>query len=280
MSLVYDSEPLEKDVEILGFPRASLTAYADAPLAHWFVRLSDVSPDGSVSLITGAAQNGGHIRSAKEPEPLTPGKPYSFDVDMHFTSWVFPKGHRIRLSVGNAQWPMFWPTPYAMTTTLHLGGSEPTRLVLPVVPQELQEPRPVPSFREPAADPELPSYRSIATGTVSGYSELANVERDEQRGTARVVLENDSATEYPWGVVEYAERTTHTTNDRDPANTSVVGEYTVTVRLPDRALEFKGVLDFQSDRENFHLVYTRTLHRNGELIREKTWRETFPRDSQ
>ena len=122
MSLVYDSEPLEEDVEILGFPRASLTASADAPLAHWFVRLSDVSPDGSVSLITGAAQNGGHLQSAKEPEPLVPGKAYSFDVDMHFTSWVFPKGHRIRLSVGNAQWPMFWPTPYAMTTRLHLGG--------------------------------------------------------------------------------------------------------------------------------------------------------------
>jgi predicted acyl esterase len=277
MSLVYDSEPLEEEVEILGFPRASLTASADAPLAHWFVRLSDVSPDGSVSLITGAAQNGGHIRSAKEPEPLIPGKPYSFDVDMHFTSWVFPKGHRIRLSVANAQWPMFWPTPYAMTTTLHLGGLEPTRLVLPVVPQE---PRPVPSFLDPVADPELPGYRSIATGTVSGYSELANVARDEQRGTARVVLENDSAAEYPWGTVEYAERTTHTTNDRDPANTSVVGEYTITVRLPERTLEFKGVIDFQSDLENFHLVYTRRLHRNGELIREKTWRETFPRDSQ
>jgi hypothetical protein len=45
-------------------------------------------------------------------------------------------------------------------------------------------------------------------------------------------------------------------------------------------LEFKGVIDFRSDRENFHLVYTRWLHRDGELIREKTWRETFARDSQ
>ena len=277
MSLVYDSEPLEENVEILGFPRASLTASADAPLAHWFVRLSDVSPDGSVSLITGAAQNGGHLRSAKEPEPLVPGKAYPFDVDMHFTSWVFPKGHRIRLSVGNAQWPMFWPTPYAMTTRLHLGGSKPTHLVLPVVPHET---RPIPSFLDPAEDPEFPGYRSIGSGTVSGYSELAKVERDEQLGTARVVLENDTATEYPWGVVEYSERITHATNDLNPANTSVVGEYTITVRLPERVLAFKGVIDFQSDRENFHLVYTRRLHRDGELIREKTWRETFARDSQ
>jgi hypothetical protein len=164
-----------------------------------------------------------------------------------------------------------------MTTSLYLGGAEPTHLDLPVVPHE---PRPVPSFLEPAEDPEFPGYRSIGTGTVSGYSELANVERDERQGTARVVMENDTATEYPWGVVEYAERITHTTNDRDPANTSVVGEYTITVRLPERLLEFKGVVDCQSDRESFHLVYTRRLHRDGELIREKTWRETFARDSQ
>ena len=41
---------------------------------------------------------------------------------MHFTSWVFPKGHRIRLAVNNAQWPMLWPTPYPMTTALQLGA--------------------------------------------------------------------------------------------------------------------------------------------------------------
>ena len=42
---------------------------------------------------------------------------------MHFTSWVFPKGHRIRVAVNNAQWPMIWPTPYPMTTTLAIGGA-------------------------------------------------------------------------------------------------------------------------------------------------------------
>jgi predicted acyl esterase len=53
------------------------------------------------------------------------------NIEMHFTSWVFPKGHRIRVAVNNAQWPMFWPTPYAMKTTLRL-GNEASRLLLPV----------------------------------------------------------------------------------------------------------------------------------------------------
>ena len=46
---------------ILGRPRVTLNVAADAPLADWFVRLSDVAPDGRVTLVTGA---GSTARSA------------------------------------------------------------------------------------------------------------------------------------------------------------------------------------------------------------------------
>ena len=55
------------------------------------------------------------------PEGDRAGPAFSLEIEMHFTSWVFPKGHRMRLAVSNAQWPMIWPTPYPMTTSLHLG---------------------------------------------------------------------------------------------------------------------------------------------------------------
>ena len=64
LSLVYDTAPLDAGVEILGLPRVALSASADAPLAHWFVRLSDVAPDGQVTLVTGAGLNGAHRASA------------------------------------------------------------------------------------------------------------------------------------------------------------------------------------------------------------------------
>jgi len=48
-SLVYDSDTLQQDVEILGFPRAILHVSADAPLANWIVRISDVAPNGTVT---------------------------------------------------------------------------------------------------------------------------------------------------------------------------------------------------------------------------------------
>jgi hypothetical protein len=42
----------------------------------------------------------------------------------------------------------------------------------------------------------------------------------------------------------------------------------------------EGDLSFTSDRENFYYTYTRRALENGKLIREKTWKETIPRDHQ
>lgn len=136
-SLVYDSAPLDHEVAILGRPHALLRASATAPLADWFARLSDVAPDGTVTQITGAGLNGAQRDSMTEPRDLEPGKFYPLDIEMHLTSWVFPEGHRIRVAVSNSLWPMVLPTPYAMTTSLELGGAYGSRIVLPVVP--LQE---------------------------------------------------------------------------------------------------------------------------------------------
>ena len=86
--------------------------------ADWFVRLSDVAPDGRVTFVTGAGINGAQRNSMAEPEDLIPGKDYKLSWNLHLASWVFPKGHRLRVAVSNALWPMNWPTPYPMTTAL------------------------------------------------------------------------------------------------------------------------------------------------------------------
>ncbi len=130
-SLVYDSQLLEKPMEILGMPRAILNVSASATRANWIVRISDVAPDGTVTQVGGAGFNGTHRNSARQPENLVPNEVFPLEIDMHFTSWVFPKGHKIRFAVSNAMWPMFWPTPYTMTTSLDIGGVEGARVELP-----------------------------------------------------------------------------------------------------------------------------------------------------
>jgi hypothetical protein len=274
-SLVYDTAPLSEDLEILGLPRALLRVSADAPLADWIARLSDVAPDGTVTQVAAAGFNGAHRVSAEQPRPIEPGRPFDLEIEMHFTSWVFPKGHRIRLAVNNALWPMIWPTPYAFTSSLHLG--EATRVVLPVVPSEA---RPKPSFLPPAEDPVLPGYRSLEDGTISGYGEIARIERDTARASTRVIAPGGDAAQYPWGTHRFTERIVHEAQDGDPAAASTRGEYAVSVELEGRSLRFESEVEFRSDRENFHLVSKRRVFEDGKLIREKTWSDTIPRDHQ
>jgi hypothetical protein len=276
-SLVYDTPPLTEDLEILGLPKALLEVSSDAPLAHWFARVNDVAPDGTVTLVANAGQNGAHRESARDPKSIEPGRRFPLEIELHFTSWVFPKGHRIRLSVSNAQWPMIWPTPYPMTTTLFL-GREGSRLILPVVP--LAE-RPRPGYHPiEAREDRLPGFEPIDAGTPSGYGEISSVDRNPRTGKARVVATSSSASRFPWGEERNTESIIHEAEDRRPEAASVRGEYSTEVKLADRTLRFESVVVFRSDPENFFYSCVRRLLWNGALVREKAWEQTTPRDHQ
>ncbi|MCH9006064.1 MAG: CocE/NonD family hydrolase [Proteobacteria bacterium] len=276
-SLVYDTEPLAADTEILGLPLARLNVSADAPRANWMVRLSDVAPDGTVTQVAGAAFNGTHRNSAREPEDIVPGEAFDLEIEMHFTSWVFPKGHRIRFAVSNAQWPMLWPTPYPMTTTLRLGGANGSFVELPIAPPGHLE---SPAFLPPKPGPKYPGYESIDVGTSSGYGEISSVDRNPQTGEVTATATNSGATKYPWGTETYQETIVHKTSDAHPENTSMTGTHRLEVKLEGRTLLWEGNLSFSSDRENFYYQYSRRISENGELVREKSWQETIPRDYQ
>jgi predicted acyl esterase len=266
---------LKNDIEILGLPKAVLRVSADAPRANWFVRISDVAPDGTVTQVAGAGFNGTHRKSARQPEDLVPGETFDLEIEMHFSSWVFPKDHRIRFAVANAQWPMLWPTPYAMTTSLQLGHD--SYLALPVVPPGKSS---APNFLPPAESPDLPGYESLDTGTSSGYGEVSSVDRNPQTGETTVTATNTGATRYPWGTETYRESIEHKTSDSHPENTSMTGTHRMEVTLPGRLLLWEAELVFRSDTDNFYYHYVRRVSENGTTVREKTWNDTIPRDFQ
>ncbi len=276
-SLTYDSDPLTSDMEILGLPKAILKVAADAERANWFVRVSDVAPDGAVTQVAGAGFNGTHRFSARAPQSVVPGEVFPLEIEMHFTSWVFPKGHRIRFAVANTQWPMMWPTPYPMTTDLHLGGRDGSYVELPIVPLGDQ---PVPAFLPIAESPTLAGFESLDTGTSSGYGEVSSVDRNPQTGEVTLKATNSGATRFPWGTQTYRETIEHKTSDANPEKTSMTGTHRLEVTLPNRVLLWEAELSFASDLENFHYHYFRRVSENNKVVREKAWADTIPRDFQ
>ncbi|NQV87702.1 MAG: CocE/NonD family hydrolase [Woeseiaceae bacterium] len=276
-SLVYDSEPLDAPLEILGRPIAKLQVSADAPRANWVVRISDVAPDGQVTQVAGAAFNGTHRKSARDPEDIVPGELFPLDIDLHFSSWVFPKGHRIRVAVSNAQWPMLWPTAMPMSSTLEIGGETGMRVVLPVVPPGKER---APDFKLPVPGPTLAGFETMDAGNITGYAAITSIEHDPVTGEAFGVATNTGATRYPWGIERFEEEIEHRTSDLNPAQTSVTGRYKLIEELKDRTLAFEQTIEFTSDEKNFYLKVHRWVLVDGELFRDKTWDETIPRDFQ
>jgi predicted acyl esterase len=271
-SLVYDSAPLREDVAILGRPRALLKASATAPLADWFARLSDVAPDGTVTQITGAGINGAQRESMTEPRALEPGKVYPLDIVMHLTSWVFPKGHRIRLAVSNALWPMILPTPYSMTTSLELGG-DGSRLILPVVPVKGT---PAPAFQPPQPAEQRPDIKSIGYPWPGEWT----LERDEANQKATVRWKGKAETDYPWGKEIDYENLVYDVDDAHPETSAVHGEAESIFTLKGRELRWRGHLSVTTDQKNFYYKYTRELLKDGRIVKQQTWEETIPRDHQ
>ena len=276
-SLVYDSEILDAPLEILGRPIAKLHVSADAPRANWVVRISDVAPDGQVTQVAGAAFNGTHRISAREPSDIVPGDEFNLNINLHFTSWVFPKDHRIRIAISNAQWPMLWPTPMQMTSTLTIGGKNGARIDLPVVPNGEEY---TPSLKEPSTSPILSGYEVIDSGGAGGYAAIYSIQHDPETGGALGVATSSGATQSPWGIERFEEEIEHRTSDENPAYTSVIGRYKITEELKDRTLDFEQNVEFKSDEENFYLTFHRWVSINGELYKEKVWQEVIPRDFQ
>ena len=277
-SLVYDSHPLAAALEILGRPRVHLPASASATRGNWVVRISDVAPDGTVTQVAGAALNGTHRNSARRPEAIIPGEQMQLALALHFTSWTFPPGHRIRVAISHSQWPMLWPTREPFRSRLTVGGDQGARLSLPVIPAG---PERRPEFASPAGDPELPGFATLDAGNVTGYAALNAIDRDPLTGRARGVARNSGGTRYPWGTERFEETLEHQTSDRNPAQSQVLGSYALSQNLNDgRTLRFEQTVRLRSDWDNFHLRFERRAYLNGTLFREKLWEESIPRDFQ
>ncbi|HEY1889061.1 MAG TPA: CocE/NonD family hydrolase [Steroidobacteraceae bacterium] len=273
-SFVYDTQPLPDDIAIIGFPHVTIQGSATAPLADWVARLEDVAPDGRVTLVTGADLDGAQRNSMSAPTPLTPGKAERFSFDLHLASYVFPKGHRIRLALANAMWPTLWPTPYPMDTTVTLGGRQASWLDLPQVPLTAAAP-PRSLFSPPEPVEKPPGI----TGGGFDWPGSYTVQRDEN-GHARVVWQGGYDIHYSWGTFHDAEKLTYLIDDAHPADASDVGDIVNVQHVGAHTLTWRGHLSVRSDQHDFHYLYTRALLRDGRLVMTRTWKKTIPRDQQ
>jgi hypothetical protein len=150
--LVYESVPLPRDLEVTGHPIVSLHVTSTAEDGAFFVYLEDVDGEGRVSYVTEGQLRALHRRVSTSHPPYTQLTPYhSFEradasalvsgeaaeltFDLLPTSYLFRRGHRIRVAVAGADRDHFAliPADGPPTIRVHRDAGRPSRVVLPVV---------------------------------------------------------------------------------------------------------------------------------------------------
>jgi hypothetical protein len=150
-SLVFETEPLGGPTEILGAPIVTLDLACDRPLANLAVRLCDVHPDGASLRVSFGLLNLAHRDDSETPTPLVPQRRYRVRIRLNDAGQRFPAGHKIRLALSTAYWPMVWPSRENATVTI-FGGT----LDLPVRPSNAADAL-LPSLPGPETAPPEPT---------------------------------------------------------------------------------------------------------------------------
>lgn len=179
-SLTFDTPALVTDIDIVGQPAVELEFSADRPVAHICVRLNDVWPSGEVSRITYHLQNLCLRDSREYPMPLEPGKRYKMKIKLDDIAWRVPKGHRIRVAISTAYYPMMWPAPEPVTLTVYAGKSQVHLPLRKEVASDKLVTFPEPQAAAPVEMTELkPPFHKRETVT------------DEQTGEMRIEIVDD-----------------------------------------------------------------------------------------
>jgi putative CocE/NonD family hydrolase len=130
-SLTFETEPLANPIEYTGTGRATvrLTSIIKDPLL--VVRVVDVAPDGEAGLVSHGRLRLSHRKGHANSEPLEPGEEYEVTVPLKPKSHVFEEGHRIRLAISAAFFPMALPPRKQGAYVIHSSAEAPTLLEFP-----------------------------------------------------------------------------------------------------------------------------------------------------
>lgn len=155
--LTWRTPALAKPLTLTGPAALRLVASSTAPDTDWFAKLSDVAPDGSEKIITAGFLRASHraldpARSTADrpwhtntdPQPIEPGRFYSYDLAIWPTAYELARGHRLQLRVTSFDFPTHLPArlrldpadPASSTVepmppavnTVRQGGAEPSYL--------------------------------------------------------------------------------------------------------------------------------------------------------
>ncbi|CUJ85454.1 Cocaine esterase [Ruegeria denitrificans] len=266
LSACFDGAALAEDLDIVGAPRIRLRLSVDKPQAQIAVRLNHLHPDGASTRITYGVLNLSHRDSHAEPTPLVPGTSYEVALDLDHITYRVPKGHRLRVAISSAYWPLIWPSPdraglHLTEGTLYLPHRSATPDSYAFPPPESAPPLDQTTLREPN------NSRRVEMDMNTGETHLII---DDDFG---LVTNNDHGLTH--GSTAYERWSIH---PNDPLSARGYCRWTQEINRNGINLRTETSCEMWSDRTTFYLRAEMNAFDGESLVSTKQVEDTVSRD--
>ncbi|MEO0486925.1 MAG: CocE/NonD family hydrolase [Pseudomonadota bacterium] len=264
-----ETAPLKEDLEILGLPMLHARVESSVPQATLAAVLSVVAPDGAATLASFGLLNLSHRKSHAAPTPMPAGAAVEVAVQLNVIGQRVPAGHRLRLQLSQAYWPIAFPAPEAAALTL-----TNARLVLPLV-ADRADAVPLPPFGPPEAAAPLRT-RVVSEGAAHRHTTL-------DHATGRETLERFSDT----GEVEHLHTgitVRYRTQERlsihpdDPASARGDCHWVKSYARGDWRATVDSRITLEARRDVWRVTATLEARDADGIVTTRSWAEDIPRD--
>ncbi|MFC3058682.1 CocE/NonD family hydrolase [Paenirhodobacter populi] len=267
-SLLFETAPLTAEMVCLGMPEVTLRLRCDEDMENIAVRVIDVHPDGMETRASFGVLNLAHRHGNETPVPMPHGESVPVRLRLDAMGYRFAPGHRIKIALSTAYWPLILPSPKAPGVMIDTAS---LRLFLPLLGAHRRI-----SIPEPADPDPLPRYRMLSEGQTR-----RSVNRDLMTGVTEYRIHEDTGLEvHPDSGLQSQEIRDEVWSIAPDDPLSVCGQSRWDIRLQRegwqtrsstfadlRCTETEWVLTaevhaFENDREVFSKTFSRRIPRD------------------
>jgi hypothetical protein len=238
--------------------------------------LIDVAPDGSAAMVTRGFLNLTQRDGRETAVPTESGKRYRVKVGLYGTAYAFPRGHRLRVAVSTAYWPIVWPSPEPVTLTLFTGKSQ---LHLPI-----RTPQPGDATLPPLPKPEAATPSSVTVLREGRVERTVTI--DQVTGEVNHRLFTDGGVFGAWGKFRldaiglemgHSYERNYRIRPDDPNSARATMTQSYEMGRGDWQIRVAAGAEMTSTRTTFELTAWLEAFEGGKSVCRREWRSSHPR---
>jgi putative CocE/NonD family hydrolase len=267
-SLTFQTPPLAEQKTYLGRPSLTLTLRANAELANLCARIVDVHPDGTATRVCFGVINLSHRDGNADPKPLKPGEPVTVRLSLDACGYRFGEGHRIRLSLSTAYWPMILPPPVDPGVTIDIAS---LGLAMPLLGdhetfemKQPDNPDPLPKYIEHAPSQTRRSVTRDLAAHLTRYDVVEDTGLFEHPGTG---LSTRQLKQETWSI-----------SPDDPLAMTGISTWTCDMKRARWSVRTVSTAKIACTADDWSISASVLAYDGEKQIFEKTFEKIIPRD--